>query len=203
MGLEAECLAGYAGRESSGKARLEEKEIYFGGEFRLKIDLGSIRSLETRAGRLHVGFGDGEKAWFELGKATEKWYRKIRYPRSRMDKLGVKTGQRVSVLGVEDASFWAELLQRTEDVSRDALVAESDFIFCYFAEQGDLERMPELEKSIRRDGSVWGLWRKGRPELKENDVRQTAISAGLVDVKVVSFSDELSGLKLMVPKKRR
>ncbi len=203
MGLEAECLAGYGDRESRGKARLEEKDLYFAGDFRLKIELRSIRSLEARGGRLHLDYGPGKSAWLELGGQAAKWYRKIRYPRSRIDKLGVKPGQRVSVLGVDDESFREELLERTEDVSRERLAPESDFVFCYFADRGDLERIPDLEKSIRRDGSIWALWRKGRPELKENDVRRKALSAGLVDVKVVSFSDQLSGLKLMVPRDRR
>jgi hypothetical protein len=41
------------------------------------------------------------------------------------------------------------------------------------------------------------------PTLREDDVRTAGPSAGLVDVKVVSFSDTLSGLKMMIPRALR
>jgi hypothetical protein len=39
--------------------------------------------------------------------------------------------------------------------------------------------------------------------MKEQDVRDVMDGPGLVDVKVVSFSDALSGLKLMIRRQRR
>ena len=50
---------------------------------------------------------------------------------------------------------------------------------------------------------IWAVWPKGRKKLREDDVRGYALAQGLVDVKVVSFSETLSGLKLMIPRKLR
>jgi hypothetical protein len=50
---------------------------------------------------------------------------------------------------------------------------------------------------------VWVVWPKGRKELREDDVRAAGGPAGLVDVKVMAFSDTLSGLKMVVPLARR
>ena len=41
------------------------------------------------------------------------------------------------------------------------------------------------------------MWPKGRKEFREDDVRAAGPSVGLVDVKVVAFSETLSGLKMM------
>lgn len=50
---------------------------------------------------------------------------------------------------------------------------------------------------------VWAVWPKGRKEFREDDIRHFGPTAGLVDVKVMSFSDELSGLKLVIPLAQR
>ena len=50
---------------------------------------------------------------------------------------------------------------------------------------------------------IWVVWAKGRKEFREDDVRAYGPTAGLVDVKVMSFSDVLSGLKLVIPVKDR
>jgi hypothetical protein len=47
------------------------------------------------------------------------------------------------------------------------------------------------------------VWAKGRKELNENHVRDAALDAGLVDVKVARFSATHSALKLVVPKAKR
>jgi hypothetical protein len=47
------------------------------------------------------------------------------------------------------------------------------------------------------------VWPKGRKEFREDDVRAFGPKAGLVDVKVMAFSDTLSGLKMVIPVKER
>ena len=108
--MEAECAAEFGGKKGAGKARLEEKELVFRGEDgrRLKIALVAVKSAEAKRGELVVKHAGGTAA-FELGAAAEKWALKIRYPRSRMEKLGVKAGARVWVVGIEDAEFGKEL----------------------------------------------------------------------------------------------
>jgi hypothetical protein len=60
-----------------------------------------------------------------------------------------------------------------------------------------------MEDWIQPDGAIWAVWRKARKELTENHVREAALAAGLVDVKVARFSETHSALKLVVPKARR
>jgi len=198
MGLETECRATWGRKASAGKARLEEKELAFSGAFSLRIPLGEVKRAEARGGRLEVEWSQGSAA-FVLGPAAEKWALKIRYPRSRLDKLGVKPGSRVSVLGLRDAAFLDELRERTREVSAGRLAKGADLVFLAVEEPAGLARLGPLRDAIQKTGAVWVLWPKGQKALREDHVRTAAREAGLVDVKVVSFSERLSGLKLVIP----
>src|SRR5258706_8357486 len=196
MGLEAECTARIAGRSVEGKARLEDKELVFRGGERLTIPLESVKSFEAKAGRLEVRYAGGS-ASFELGKDAEKWALKLRYPKSRIDKLGVKPGFRVAVLGVDDPAFLDEVRGRTEDVSLAKPKTNSDLVLVFMRERKQLAKLKTLRRTIKPEGSIWVVWPKGRKEFREDDVRAAGPGAGLVDVKVVAFSETLSGLKMM------
>ena len=120
-----------------------------------------------------------------------------RYPRPRLDKLGVQPGQRVTLLGVNDDEFRDELLKRGAAVTH-RLRKDSDLIFLRATSSAALGRLKGAKASLRSAGAVWVLWPKGRPGFTEDHVRAVALATGLVDVKVVSFSDILSGLKLVI-----
>lgn len=79
----------------------------------------------------------------------------------------------------------------------------TDMIFLRVHKKDELKRLVTLEKSMQRSGAIWVLWAKGQPELKAGDVRKAALESGLVDIKVAAFSEELSGLKLVIPVVRR
>lgn len=119
--------------------------------------------------------------------------------RSRLDKLGVKVGMRVAVLGLRDAEFLAELGTRTDDIVTRRPRNHTEMVFCLVERRAQLARLQTLRSSIRQNGAIWVLWRKGRTEVKQHDVMAAAKGHGLVDIKVASFSDELSALKLVIP----
>src|SRR5258706_5042323 len=140
MGLEAECTARIAGRSVEGKARLEDKELVFRGGERLTIPLESVKSFEAKAGRLEVSYAGGS-ASFELGKDAEKWALKLRYPKSRIDKLGVKPGFRVAVLGAFDPEFLGEVRARTQDVSLAKPKRDTDLVFVAMSARPQLSKL--------------------------------------------------------------
>ena len=121
----------------------------------------------------------------------------------RLDKLGVKPGQRIAVLDIDDPSFVEELLDRTDSVFLGRRRASCDLLFIGARQRGTLQRLRVHRQFIKPDGAIWVVWPKGTPGINENDVRGAALGAGLVDVKVVSFSDRLSALKLVIPVEQR
>jgi hypothetical protein len=199
VGNEAVCTVRYDGKASEGKALLETSEIIFrGGDFRLKIPFREIASLEATDGDLTVGY-NGAVAVFELGREAERWAAKIRNPRGLLDKLGVKTGMRVAVLGVQDANFEAQLDAR--EVERiDGEASELDIVFYEADVVDDLVRLPALRSAIKPAGAVWVVSPKGKTaRIRDVDVMAAARDAGLVDNKVASFSDTHTALKLVIP----
>jgi hypothetical protein len=202
MGLEAKCEARMGRQTSAGQALLEEKDLVFRGDFRLKIPLALLRRIEARAGSLHLEWPDG-KVVLALGDQAARWADKIQHPPSLLDKLGVKLEARVSVIGIADREFLAQLRERTADVTTGRARAGSHLVFVAMSAPADLPRLRKLRDAIARDGAIWVIWPKGRKEFREDDVRAYGIEAGLVDVKVARFSDTLSALKMVIPRAQR
>jgi hypothetical protein len=84
MGREAFCEARLLGRASRGKARLEEKDLYFRGDFRVRVPFSDVRTVEARDGTLVLDFSGGSLA-LDLGPDADKWAQAIRQPRPLLD----------------------------------------------------------------------------------------------------------------------
>lgn len=124
-------------------------------------------------------------------------------PRSRADKLGLKPGMRVAIVGVDDAAIAADVLERTSDLATGRPRKETAMILYGVEDARGLAKIPALVKSMARDGCLWAIWTKGRKEFKEDTIREFALRHGLVDVKVIAFSETLSALKLVIPLAKR
>ena len=198
MGREAVCTVRFGRKSSGGKALLETSEILFRGDFRLKIPFAGIQSLRVVRDRLVVKTADGT-ASFTLGPQAAKWAEKILNPRTVLDKLGVKAGMVISLLGAPDTGLARDARARSATVSAGRLSRDSDLVFLFADSQSKLRRVKTARNSIRPNGGVWVIWPKGRPQMNENHVRAAAKAAGLVDVKVVSYSPTQTGLKLVIP----
>ena len=201
MGQEADCVARIGRRVMMGRALLETSEIIFRGERRVVVPFAAIRSARAAGGVLRIVTDEGRVA-LELGPLAEKWLAKIRHPKSVIDKLGVKPGQVVSVLGVADAGFLRDAGTRAE-LSVGRLRKRSNLAFLGAETQSTLKRLAVLRDAIARDGGIWVVWPKGQPHIKEDHVRAAGKDAGLVDVKVVAFSPTHSALKLVIPLSKR
>ena len=123
--------------------------------------------------------------------------------RSRVEKLGIKPGSDVLLLGIEtDRTFVREL----RDAGANARTSGSkaaDMIFATFNHRDDLRRVASLVPRLKADGVLWTLRPKGSKQLTEAEMMRAGQAAGLVDVKVVSFSDVLTAEKFVVPVARR
>jgi hypothetical protein len=202
MGQEAHCTARFGDAVSSGTALLESDELVFRGDFRLVIPIGDVRSAEANEGRLTVTFSKGW-AVFELGEQAERWAARIRNPRTLVDKLGVKPGARVSVLGFDDPSFLQLLRGRTVLVSVNEPQESSDLLFFRAAAAADLERIRVIKRFLAPAGALWIIAPKGGGEPTEAQVLEAGRAAGLVDTKVARFSDTHTAHRFAIPKVQR
>lgn len=123
--------------------------------------------------------------------------------RSLVDKLGVKRGDRVSLLGVKEEGFLAQLRSAGADLSVGRRRNQSDHVFLAVESTRDLAKIGRLEPSMARNGATWVVFPKGRRDLREADVIGAGLAAGLVDNKVVRFSDTHTALRFVIPLARR
>jgi hypothetical protein len=198
MGLERPCHAIIGGRRLEGVAHLDTGELRFSSAPPLRIPLGKNVRVEARRGRLEVEWPGGA-ASFDLGKDAEAWALTIRYPRGRLEKLGIRAESIVSVIGVPDGTFADELAARTSHVTTGRIRKGAQIVVGGMRTLTDLDRLSAWRDAIVEDGAIWVVWTKGQKALTETHVRDAAKAQGLVDVKVMSFSAELSALKLVIP----
>ncbi|HLB47222.1 MAG TPA: DUF3052 family protein [Anaerolineales bacterium] len=118
--------------------------------------------------------------------------------RPLIDKLGVKPMSKVSVLGSDDEYFWEQLQARTPDVSR-RLRNDSDVIFYAADSEVALKKLKSLQDHLRKDGAIWVVSLKGKQaKIRDVQVIAAAKAAGLVDNKVVAFSETHTALRLVI-----
>ena len=120
-----------------------------------------------------------------------------------IDKLGVKPGQKIAVLGVESAEFLTELAARVPEYSRGRRINGADLIFFSAEAIADLTNLRSLVSSIQRDGAIWVVYPKGQKHIREIDVITAGKSAGLTDNKVCSFSATHTALRFCIPIAKR
>ncbi len=196
MGQEADCTVRYRRRTLAGKAYLETDYVLFRGEERLKILLKDLKGAKAAGGVLRLEF-EGGPAEFDLGAAAEKWARKILHPPSRLDKLGIKPGVSVKLVGEFEEDFRAEVRHASTRGSK------PDLIFFAAASKADLENVAGLSAAMRADGALWVVYPKAAAVIREIDVLEAGRAAGLKDVEVASFSATHTGLKFVVPLDKR
>jgi hypothetical protein len=135
---------------------------------------------------------DGARFLFDDAVQSGRWAQAIANPPSLLDKLGVKPGQRVAVVWIEDADFLEKLAERvavTEDDDLDLLFLAADSL-------DDLDQLPEAMARPKPKGAIWIVSRKGKgATLKDVDVMAAARPLGLVDTKVCAFSATHTALR--------
>jgi hypothetical protein len=201
MGSESSCRIVVDGVAGEGKVLLETDELIVRGAMRLKIPFRDIREVSASEGALHVRWAE-HRARFDVGAQAVKWVEKIRNPKSVIDKIGVKAGQAVSIVGRIEAEFVNLLKKRVENVSA-GLRKEADVIFFAASSRQDLSKLTTLRHHLTPAGAVWVIRPKGTREITDVDVISAARAAGLVDVKVVRFSETHSAEKFVIPKDKR
>ncbi len=202
MGRELQCTVRSGGKRSTGKALLETSEIIFRGDSRLKIPFASLKSVVAKDGELRLKWPDNS-AIFELGEQAEKWAYAILHPKSVEEKLGVKPGARISLLHLPSPELLQHARNSAAVVADDEPLKDSDVLFYGAEGVSDLSRVKKLIPSLAASGALWIVYPKGRKEITELQVLAAGREAGLVDIKVVSYSPTHTALKFVRPKAKR
>ena len=118
--------------------------------------------------------------------------------RPLLDKLGVKPGSKIAIVNLQDAGFISQLKERTSDIVAGKPRSKVDLVFVGAADAGDLRRLDELKTWIEPNGAIWVVRPKGgRSALRDTDVIDAGLAAGLVDNKIASFSDTHGAMRFV------
>jgi len=184
-----------------GKILLETSEVIFRGrDFRLRIALGQIQNVAAAGGELRIRTKDGLTI-FEVGAAAEQWREKILHPKTRAEKLGMKAGTRVLLVGE-----FASDLAKDIAASKSELVRESscaDLTFFAAESKRNFAGLAKCAKAVKGAQALWIVYPKKRKEITELEVIAAGRKAGLKDVKVVGFSLTHTALKFVLPLGKR
>jgi hypothetical protein len=153
-----------------------------------------MQFIDARDGKLTI---DGMV--LELGEDAAKWAEKIRNPKSVIQKLGVKPGQHVALVHIEDDAFVRDLEQAGALINVGRPRTNTDAIFYGASSRAELDRLATLRTSLAPNGALWVIRPKGVKAITESDVMAAGKAAGLVDVKVVKFSDTHTAEKFVIP----
>lgn len=194
MGQELNCKARLPNRHRmAGKAQLETDYLLFRGPERIKISFGQLTGVMAEKGVLILEFPDGP-AEFELGPAAEKWAHKILNPPSLMDKIGVRKGLTVRLIGQFERDFQKQI------ADREALIVSKgkcDLLFLAADKSAALDRISKLKADLKTPGALWVLYPKAVSDIKGVQVIQAGRAAGMKDIKVARFSATHTALKFV------
>ena len=125
-----------------------------------------------------------------------------------LQKLGIKPGHRICTVNapVDLAQLLAPLPDGAGFVGSTA--KDVDVVIAFESSRANFQKhLPKLANRIKSDGMIWIGWPKKasgvETDLSENQVRDFALTLGLVDIKVCAIDEIWSGLKLVIRKENR
>ncbi len=115
-----------------------------------------------------------------------------------LDKLGVKPGSKVAVVDLDDPRFMNLLRARTNDIVVGRPRTPCDLVFMGASGLRDLERLRHVKSWIEPNGAIWVVRVKGAGRtLRDTDLIDAGLAAGLVDNKIASFSETHGAMRFV------
>lgn len=199
MGAEAKATLRLGAERHPVTALLETDELLVRGEHRLRVPLADIREARVDGDALVIAHRAGEVV-LELGeRVAAAWLEKLRNPRTLADKLGVKPGMRVALLGVSDAAARAQLVARGATLVDGDVPPGTPMVILRVSAPAELAPLERLAQRIARDGAIWVVHPRGQRDVADTVIFAEGRKAGLVATKVARFSDTDSAEKLVIP----
>ncbi len=202
-------MAEYDGEPLEGKVLLESEEIVFRpseesiGQKRIKVPFTKIDRVETKTDWLILTLKTRPAKILKLSLGKEeaaKWQHKLLHPKGLLEKLGISSGLPVSLQGLPK-SFLERVLQAGAIQTK--TLADAKLLFLWAESIDALNQIEKFRTFMAKEAGLWVVYPKGITVIREADVRQAGLKAGLKDIKVCSFSETHTALKFVIPVSER
>ncbi len=196
MGREAECECECNGARSRVKALIEPPELILRGELRRRIPFSAMSQVRAEGNALRFASGS-ESFSLAVGSGTaHKWVQALTTaPPTLAKKLGINGETVVRMIGAADDDALGVALSCAKAVAD----KNADLILARVNSSAELATaLRTTAKQLAAGVPIWFIYPKGRGQaLTENEVRSTALAAGIVDTKVCAVSPALTALRFV------
>ena len=104
----------------------------------------------------------------------------------------------MAIVNLDEPAFTELLRGRTSDVVRGKPRRPCDIVFVGATSHADLGRLKEVKTWIEPNGAVWMIRPKGPTSpLRDTDLIDAGLAAGLVDNKIASFSETQGAMRFV------
>jgi hypothetical protein len=178
------------------KALIEPPDLILRGEIRRRLPFSKLEQIHVEGEQLRFTFQDDRFA-LDLGSAlAAKWLTTLTSPPpSLAKKLGITADTVVRLVGNADDDHLRAGLAVAHAISD----KNADLILARVDTPEDLAKALRMTaKQLAARIPIWFIYPKGKGHaLSENDVRSTALAAGIVDTKVAAVSPTLTALRFV------
>lgn len=199
MAMESACKLQVGREKYDGKVRMEGDHIDFAGPTKFRFRISEMRDPRREDQSIIFNF-HGHAVSIELSslRAAENWIDYILHPQTLADKLGVKDGQTIRVMNIDDQDLFTSLqTKNTKLVSRST--SRCDLVMLGVERSSELRQLEDLCENLRPKGAIWVVLPKtGRTVTKAN-VLAAAREAGLTHAGIVDYSETLAAHKIIRP----
>jgi hypothetical protein len=196
MGREAKCECECNGTSAVVKALIEPPDLILRGQIRRRLPFLAMEQLRVDDDKLCFTCR-GEDFALALGSVlASRWKKTLTAPPpSLAKKLGIGEDTVVRMVGAVDDEALRAALSAAKAVKEE----RAELILARVNSPDELARvLRSTARELAARVPIWFIYPKGKGHpLSENDVRSTALAAGIVDTKVAAVSPALTALRFV------
>jgi len=197
MAMESACKLQVGKDQYAGKVRMEADYIDFAGSTKFRFRLAETSQAHRQDDSICFGF-HGHPVVIHLGEVrrAETWMDYIAQPRTIADKLGVKEGQHVRVLNMDDPELMNCLESKKTKLVKDPF-ARCDMVMLGVERPSELQKIEDLSENLSPHGAIWVVLPKSIRTVTKANVIAAVREAGLNHVETVDYSESQHAHKIV------
>lgn len=192
MGREVKSLVTHGGASVEARAHLDGEMVTIGVPVRAKLRISGLKAVVDAEG---VVLQTGREVYRIAMSAKEAaaWVKAIENPPSLAEKLGLKAGVTVAVIGEVPGEIEALAEGAARYAAPPARIAA--MVTLAAVKALDVKALTKIARALPEKGAVWLVYEKG--VMKGDALIFAAREAGLKDTKVARISETHTGLRFI------